>query len=112
EARGSQVGRYLEQFALLRPFDAAAADALGTDALGRHRAAGFYLDALQVGPERALGGAGDLAADAAEVLGLAAIGLLVADHRLFAANGTLLSHDSPHCRSGPGWRAVCNGRKG
>src|SRR5262249_12910513 len=106
EARGSQIGRHLEQLALLRPFDAAPAGALCADAFRRDGTFGFHLDALQVGPEGALGRAGDLAADAAEVLGLAAVGLLIAHRWFLATNGTLLSHDSPHCRSGPGGRAV------
>src|SRR5262249_25169560 len=73
--------RHAERLALLRPLDAAAADALHADAQPLHAAVDLALDALQVRHEPALAGAGDLGADAAEVLRLAAVGFLVADDR-------------------------------
>src|SRR5262249_59788188 len=91
--RGSH-GRHLERLALLRPADLAAADALHADAGALHAAVHVDLDVLQVRPEGAPADAGDLAADAAEVLGLAAPGVLVAQHRLLSANGTLHAHDA------------------
>src|SRR4051812_49089681 len=70
---GSEGGRHLERPALLRAEDLAAADALDADAGALDVAADLDLHALEVGEEAALGGAGDLDADAAEVLGLAAV---------------------------------------
>src|SRR5262249_6451616 len=53
---------------------------------------------------------GHLAADAAEVLGLAAAGVLVAPHRLLPADGTLHAHGVTHSLAtpprGPGGRTV------
>src|SRR5579885_2024395 len=72
---GSEVGGHLEGAAALGPLHAAAADALDTDAQALHRAADLALDVLQVGLEGAAADAGRLAADAAEVLGLAAVGV-------------------------------------
>src|SRR4051794_22713502 len=71
-------GGHGERPALLRPLDPAAAHALGADALAADGAVDLGLDGLEVGLEGALGGAGDLLADAAEVLGLAAVGVLPA----------------------------------
>src|SRR5438552_17067981 len=71
----SEAGRHLEGPFLLRPLDLAAADALDADAQALHAAADLALDALQVGAEGAAADAGHLAADAAEVLGLAAAGV-------------------------------------
>src|SRR5262245_43149837 len=75
--RGSHR-RHLERLALLRALHAAGADARNADAAGADRALLDDLDALKVRLEGPAGGAGDLAADAAEVLGLAAVGLLIA----------------------------------
>src|SRR5207253_2251792 len=77
-ARGSWRGsdlRHRERLLLLRPADEAAADALHADAGALNGAALVDLDALQVRLEGALAGAGHLAADAAQVLGLAAVGV-------------------------------------
>src|SRR5208283_1726199 len=74
--------RHLEQLALLRPLHPAAADALDADA---HALDGPFLDdldVLQVRAEDAPADAGHLPADAAEVLRLAAPGVLVAQRRL------------------------------
>src|ERR1700722_12792346 len=68
----SDRGRHRERFPLLRPLDLAAADALDADAHALDGAADLALQALQIGAEGALAAAADLAADAAEVLGLAA----------------------------------------
>jgi hypothetical protein len=69
---------HLEWFAFLWPFDQAATDALDADAHALHAAVYLDLDALKVGPEGAPADAGDLAPDAAQVLGLAAPGNLIA----------------------------------
>src|SRR5215470_15442269 len=87
-----QVGRHLEGRAPLGPLDPAAADALDADAQGLDGAAHLALDGLQVGLEGPAADAGDLAADAAEVLGLAAAGVVVAQDRFLAADGTLHAH--------------------
>src|SRR5581483_11081010 len=87
-------GGHLERLLLLGALDAAAADAMGADALAHHRAAVLHLNALEVRAERAPADAGGLAADAAQVLGLAAPGVLVAQHRLLPADRTLHAHDS------------------
>ena len=57
-----------------------------------HAVARDDLNALQVRFEHAATDAGDLAADAAQVLGLAAPGDLIAHHRLLSTNGTLHAH--------------------
>src|SRR5947209_2599678 len=90
-APGSAAG-HLERLAPLRPLHPAAADALHADAHALDAAAHLALDALQVGVEDPLADARHLAADAAEVLGLTAAGVVIAHHRLLAAHGTLLSH--------------------
>src|SRR5262245_58641166 len=84
--------RHLERLAALRALHAAAADARRADAHGADGPADLALDGLEVRPESALARAGRLATDTAEVLRLAAIGLLVADHRLLAAHFTLHAH--------------------
>src|SRR5262249_53086591 len=86
--------RQLGRLALGRPLHEAAADALDADALGLGGAARLHPDALEVGAEGPLADAGDLAADAAQVLGLAAPRVLVAAGRLLAADRTLHAHDS------------------
>src|SRR3954464_13816062 len=91
----SQIGRHLERLAFLRPLDTAAADALDADAGTLDGAADLDLDVLQIGSERPPADAGDFTADAAEVLGLAAPGVLVAQYRLLATDRTLHSHKSP-----------------
>src|SRR5947209_12540014 len=91
--RASQV-RHLERLALDRPLHLAGADAGDADALARHVAPIDHLNALQVREKGALGDAGGLAADAAQILRLAAAGDLVADHRFLAADGTFLAHVS------------------
>src|SRR5262245_57137363 len=73
----SRVGRHRERLLLDRPLHPAAADALHAHAQRLHRAADLALDGLQVRPEHALADAGRLAADAAQVLGLAAPGYLI-----------------------------------
>ena len=50
------------------------------------------LDALKVRAERAPADAGNLSADTAQVLGLAAAGVLVAQDRLLPRDGTLHAH--------------------
>src|SRR2546421_8343385 len=85
--------RHLERLLADRALDAAAANALHADAGAVDRAVLLHdLDVLQVRLEQALADAGHLAADAAEVLGLAAPGVLVAQHRLLAADVTLHAH--------------------
>src|SRR5579885_2613344 len=85
--------RHREGFLLLWPADAPAADALHADADALDGAALLDLDALEVGLERPLAPASHLAADAAQVLGLAAVRVLVALDRLLTANRTLHAHD-------------------
>jgi hypothetical protein len=85
----SERGGHLEGFALDWSLNEAAAEALGADAGAADGAAGLDLHALQVGTEGATAAAGNLPADAAEVLGLAAVGILIAFRRLLAADGTL-----------------------
>src|ERR1700733_14569697 len=70
--RRSNVGRHRESLLLDRPLNQAAADALDAHALGFDGAAHLALERLQVGLEEPLADARGLAADAAEVLGLAA----------------------------------------
>lgn len=74
--------------------DLAATDALRADEDRLVRAAGGDLQPLQVRLELALGDTGDLGTDAAQVLGLAADGDLIAHLRAFAANFANPSHDS------------------
>src|SRR5438874_7927604 len=88
----SHVG-HLEWLALDRLLDQPAADGADGDADRLDRAVDLDLDPLQVRQEPPLGGAGNLAADAAEVLGLAPVALLVAADRLLAGDRTLHAHD-------------------
>src|SRR3954452_11135497 len=74
---GSNV-RHLERLALVRLLDQPAADGADGDADRLDLAVDLDLHPLQVRQEPPLGAAGDLTADAAEVLGLAAVPLLVA----------------------------------
>src|SRR5713226_5621104 len=76
-----QACGHRERLALLGALDATAADALDADTQPLHAAADLALEVLQVRVEGAPADAGDLGADAAEVLGLAALGILVAEHR-------------------------------
>src|SRR5262245_38793664 len=96
---GLQAGGHLERLAALGALHAAGTDAGYANALRLDRAADLDLDALQVGLEGPLGNARRLAADAAQVLGLAAAGVLVADDRLLPANVALHAHDDalPRC---------------
>src|SRR5437868_403644 len=84
--------RHRERAAALRTLDLAAADALDADAHALDGAADLDLDVLQVGRKPPLAASGHLAANAAEVLGFAAVRILVAADRLFATDGTLHSH--------------------
>src|SRR5207247_9971112 len=100
-ARGSTSDvRHLERLALDRLLDQAAADGADGDADRLDRAVDLDLDPLEVREEPPLGGAGDLAADAAEVFGLAAVALLVAADGLLAGNRTLHAHDAPSSTDG------------
>src|SRR5262245_59224673 len=74
----SQVGRHLEGRASLRTLDLAAADTCHADAQFLDRAADLALDRLQVRLEGPATDASDLAADAAQVLCLAAPRVVVA----------------------------------
>src|SRR5439155_10802858 len=96
--RISQV-RHLEQLALLWPLDAAAADALDANAQALHRPAHLHLDALEVGTERPPADSRHFPADAAEVLRLAAPGILIPQDRLLAADVALHAHTAPTSRS-------------
>src|SRR5205823_5378191 len=87
-----QVGRHLERRAPLRTLNLAAADTGHADAHLLDRAADLALDRLQIRFEGTAADAGDLAADAAQVLRLAAPGVVVAEHRLLAAYLTLHAH--------------------
>src|SRR5207248_2449922 len=106
---GTSQVRHLERLALDRPLHLAGADAGDADALAGHVAPIDNLDALQVRGKGALGDAGGLAADAAQVLRLAAAGDLVADRRFLAADGTFLAHVSRPL-SGRRW-IFCRKRK-
>jgi hypothetical protein len=86
------VARHLERLAFGGPLGIAAADALHANSLPFDRAVDFHLNALEVGLESPAADAGDLAADAAEVLGLAATGVMIAPDGLLSTNGTLHSH--------------------
>src|SRR5690349_16467196 len=94
----SEVLGQLERLALDRPLHQAGADGRGGDADALHLAVDDHLDLLEVRLELAAGDAGDLLADAAQVLGLAAVGLLIPQRRLLAGDGTLLAHDGPSGR--------------
>src|SRR4051794_22542771 len=84
-ASGSNLwGR--ERFALEWPLYLARPDALYAHARTDCLAFLDHPNALQVRVESPLAGAGNLLTDATEVLGLTAVGLLVADNRLLAAN--------------------------
>src|SRR5437762_1347561 len=98
----SEVLGQLERLALGRPLHQAGADGRGGDADALHLAVNDHLDLLKVRLELAARDAGDLLADAAQVLGLAAVSLLIPQHRLLAGDGTLLAHDAV---SGRGPRA-------
>src|SRR5262249_28454765 len=87
-----QIRRHLERLALQGPLDPAAADALDADALVPDGAVDLDLNVLEVGPEHAAADAGDLPAGAAEGLGLAAPGGLVAQDRLLSTAGTRHAH--------------------
>src|SRR5438094_199402 len=82
-----------------RPLNLAAADALHTHAGADGLAVLLDLNALKIRLEAALGGAGDLLADAAEVLGLPAVGLHIADHGLLPAHRALHTHGKPRSKS-------------
>lgn len=74
--------------------DLAAADALGTDENRPVGAVAGHMQPLQIRLELALGDAGDLGPDTAQVLGLATDGDLIAHLRAFAANFANPSHES------------------
>src|SRR5262249_3146489 len=82
-----------ERLLLLRAAHAAAADARHADPDALDGAVLLDLDALQVGLEGPLAPAGNLAADAAKVLRLAAVRVLVAADRFLTADGTLHAHN-------------------
>src|SRR5947207_2814270 len=82
-----------ERLDLDRPLDAAAAHALGADADPDRLAVDDGLDLLEVRLERPPAHPGDLLTDPAEVLGLAAVGLLVAEDGLLPAHRALHAHD-------------------
>src|SRR5262245_20926620 len=86
--------RHLERLAFLRPLHLAAAYALDADARALDRAADLNLNVLQIRPKRTPADARHLTADAAEVFGLAAPSVLIAQHRLLATNRTLHAHDT------------------
>src|SRR5205085_5287645 len=79
--------------ALDRPLALAGPDALDAHAGPDRLTVLEDADRLEVRVEGAPAGAGDLLADPAEVLGLAAVGLLVAEDRLLAADVALHAHD-------------------
>ena len=81
--------RHLEWFAFGGAFDAATANALDADAHAFDGAVDFNLDALQVGVEASPADAGDLSADPAQVLRLAAPGDLMSQARFLAAHVAL-----------------------
>src|SRR5262245_29799529 len=82
-----------ERLPLDRPLHLAGPDALDADA-GPHRLAILdHADVLKVRVKGSPAGAGDLLADPTQVLGLAAVGLLVAEDRLLAAHIALHAHD-------------------
>src|SRR5207249_1811486 len=89
-----QVGRHLERRAPLRTLNLAAADTGHADAQLLDRAADLALDRLQIRLEGAAADAGDLATDAAQVLRLAAPGVVIAENRLLAAHVTLHAHEN------------------
>src|SRR5439155_19087948 len=67
----------------------------GANPLRRNRPFIDDLDALQVRLERPAADPGNLAADAPQILRLAAATDLVAEHRFFAANATLHAQGTP-----------------
>src|SRR5882724_2197245 len=81
-----------ERLHLDRLLHAAAADALDARADALRLALNDGLDALEVRLEDAAAGAGDLLTDAAEVLRLTAVRLLVPEDGLLGANRTLHTH--------------------
>jgi hypothetical protein len=84
---------HLEGFAFLRALNESTADAADADAQPFNGAVDFDLESLQIRIEDAMADAGNLSADAAKVLGLAALGILPASDGFFAADGTVLAHD-------------------
>ena len=74
--------------------DFAAADALGADEHCPVGAVARHMQPLQIRLELPLGDAGDLGPDAAQVLGLATDGDLIAHLWAFAANFANSSHDN------------------
>jgi hypothetical protein len=92
--RKLERSRNLEQFASLRALNFAAPDTLNANALALDAATSCHLNALQVGAEGTTADAGNLGADATQVLGLTAFGVLVSFDRLLAAYVALRSHDS------------------
>ena len=87
----SRLGQ-LERFTFHGALDPPSAEALGADAEAADSAGLIHLDPLEVGQKPPLGFAGDLSADAAQVLGLAAADVVVADDGLFAADFTFHAH--------------------
>ncbi len=81
--------RHLERFSFGGAFDAATANALDADAHAFDGAVDFNLNTLQVGVEASPADAGDLAADTAQVLRLAAPGNLMTQTRFLAADVAL-----------------------
>src|SRR2546425_6266245 len=89
----SWIGGHLKGPVLYGAFYQAATDCLDGHAHPFNLAVDLDLDALQVGLELAAGLAGDLAADAAQVLRLAAPRIFIAQNRLLAGDGTFHSHN-------------------
>jgi hypothetical protein len=65
---------------------------LHADTFAQHPAVYLNLNALQIGFEKSLADARDLATDAAQVLRLTAPGIMIANDRLLATDRTLHSH--------------------
>src|SRR5437879_3546511 len=74
--------------------DLAAANALRADPAGHRLPVFFDTDALQIRPKRATGNPGRLAAVAPQVLRFAALGKLIASHRLFLTQFAVHSHEN------------------
>jgi hypothetical protein len=95
KSKSLEVCRHLEELAPLGAHSAAAAYALNTDAHLPYSTIDLHADILQVGLELPPADAGYLSANTAQVLGLTAARILIAQHRLLTADGTLHAHDEP-----------------
>jgi hypothetical protein len=89
-----EICRQLEKFAPLRALDAAAADTLDANPHLPHHAADLHPDILEIGLEFPPTDPGYLTPDTAQVFGLAAARVLIAQHRFLPADGALHAHDS------------------